>query len=118
MNNYTSKSDAERSFLYYWTMLSMMPVEDAHSVPVSEYQFDDTRRWRFDFAWPKVKVAVEIEGGTYLNGRHVRPKGYQEDCYKYNRALELGWKVLRYTPKMLMNDPITVVKQIEKVIKG
>src|SRR5687768_16750315 len=29
------------------------------------------RRWRFDFAWPELKVAVECDGGTFTGGRHV-----------------------------------------------
>lgn len=113
----TSESNAERSFLYYWTILNTLPIEDVHSQPVSEYRFDDTRKWRFDFAWPKVKVAVEIDGGVFMGGRHTSGAGYTKDCYKLNRAVELGWRVLRYTPQMLKNDPITVIQQIEKVIK-
>ena len=55
------------------------------------------RRWYFDFAWPKHMLAVEIEGGVYNRGRHVRGKGYTDDCTKYNAALLLGWRVLRFT---------------------
>lgn len=110
---YESKSDAERAFLYYWQMLSKLEL-----APVSEYRFDDARMWRFDFAWVKAKVAVEIDGGLYMKGRHVSPEGFQKDCYKINRAVELGWRVLRYSPQMLKNDPVTVVAQIEKVLKG
>lgn len=118
MENFTSTSNAERSFLYYWTMLNTLPIEDAHSVPVSEYRFDDTRKWRFDFAWPKVKVAVEIDGGVFMGGRHTSGAGYTKDCYKLNRAVELGWRVLRFTPQMLKNDPISVIQQIERVLKN
>lgn len=113
MKNYASESDAERSFLYYWTMLNTLGFD-----PTSEYRFDDTRKWRFDFAFIQHMVAVEIEGGNFSGGRHVRGKGYQDDCYKYNKALELGWRVLRYTPNMLKNDPISVIQQIERTIRG
>ena len=69
--------------------------------PECEYRFDPERRWRFDFAWPALKMAVEIEGGVWIRGRHVRPVGYLADLEKYNRAVVLGWRVLRYAPHQL-----------------
>ena len=53
--------------------------------------------WRFDFAWPAVQVAVEVEGGVWSGGRHVRPAGFLEDVRKYNIAAMMGWTVLRAT---------------------
>lgn len=69
--------------------------------PVPEFRFDVHRRWRFDYAWPEKKLAVEIEGGVWSGGRHVRGKGYEKDCEKYNRAVVLGWRVLRFTTGMV-----------------
>ena len=69
--------------------------------PEREYRFDPKRRWRFDFAWPSLRIAVEIEGGVWVRGRHVRPTGYLADLEKYNRAVVLGWRVLRYAPHQL-----------------
>jgi len=62
------------------------------------------RQWRFDFAWPNLKVAVEIEGlvvrkiggETVVQGRHANIAGFREDCEKYNAAALLGWTVLRF----------------------
>lgn len=65
--------------------------------PVPEYRFCE-RRWRFDWAWVPYKVALEIEGGIFLGGRHNRPIGYQKDMEKYNRATLEGWRVFRFTP--------------------
>lgn len=71
-------------------------------------------RWRFDFAWPKLGVAVECDGGVYgvtitrgalkgahMPGRHTQGKGYEEGCRKLNAAAVDGWIVLRYTGRML-----------------
>lgn len=70
-------------------------------LPMLEHRFHPQRRWRFDFAWPERKIAVEIEGGTFTRGRHVRPLGYEGDCEKYNEAALLGWKVLRFTTRQI-----------------
>jgi very-short-patch-repair endonuclease len=69
--------------------------------PVREYVFHPTRKWRFDFALPDLLIAIEVEGGIWSRGRHVRGKGFEEDCYKYAEATLLGWRVFRFTPKMI-----------------
>lgn len=65
---------------------------------VPEYRFDPVRRWKFDFAMVEQKIAVEVEGGVWTRGRHVRPAGFIADCEKYNAAVMQGWRVLRYVP--------------------
>jgi hypothetical protein len=34
-------------------------------VPIREHRFAPPRRWRFDYAWPAHRLALEIEGGTW-----------------------------------------------------
>jgi hypothetical protein len=69
--------------------------------PVIEYRFDPDRRWRFDYAWLAEMVALEVEGGIWTGGRHTRGAGFLRDMEKYNRAVCLGWRVLRTTPRDL-----------------
>ena len=69
--------------------------------PIAEYRFHPTRKWRFDYAWPTKKVAVEIEGGIWIGGAHVRGKHFLSDCEKYNAAGLLGWRVFRFVPGQL-----------------
>ncbi|CAB4152721.1 hypothetical protein UFOVP602_21 [uncultured Caudovirales phage] len=69
--------------------------------PTEEHQFCGDRKWRFDFAFVDLKIAVEIEGGIHNGGAHTRAKGFVEDCEKYNRAALEGWTVLRYAGSML-----------------
>lgn len=66
--------------------------------PATEYRFAPPRRWRFDAAWPEIKLALEFEGGVFVGGRHTRGVGFQNDCEKYSEAALLGWRVLRATP--------------------
>jgi hypothetical protein len=65
-----------------------------------EHRFAPPRRWRFDLAIPLRMVAVEIDGGTWTGGRHVRGDGYERDCRKLNAATALGWAVYRMTTAM------------------
>jgi len=59
---------------------------------------------RFDFAWIDEKLAVEIEGGVWIQGRHTRGSGYVKDMEKYNLAAEAGWRVLRFTPQQIKKE--------------
>lgn len=71
--------------------------------PEREYRFDPARRWRFDFAFPDSRVAVEVEGGTWIAGRHNRGSSIAKDFEKYNAACHAGWRVYRYTTEMVMD---------------
>ena len=84
--------------------------------PEREYKFHPKRRWRFDFAWKKLMIAVECEGGIWTGGRHVRGKGFEQDCEKYNAAALLGWKVFRFTNEMIEGG--IAIGLLEKVIGG
>lgn len=69
--------------------------------PEAEYKFHDKRKWRFDYCFPRHKVAIEIEGGVWTRGRHTRGSGFVKDMEKYNEATRLGWRILRFTPSDL-----------------
>lgn len=74
--------------------------------PVREYRFHPTRLWRFDFCWPDKKIAIELEGGVFSNGGHSRGAGFTRDTEKYNQAVILGYRVLRYTVKNIYSIPV------------
>lgn len=56
-----------------------------------EYQFDLVRRWRFDFAFPSQRLAVEVDGQ-----RHRTAGGFIKDTEKCNEAVRQGWRVLHF----------------------
>ena len=85
-------------------------------MPIREYRFDPLRRWRFDFAWPAQLMAIEVEGGTWRRGRHNRAVGFEKDCEKYNAAAMAGWRVLRYTGKMINGGEL--YEDLEKMFNG
>ena len=84
----------------------MLPLEvqcrlSALPEPVFEFHFAKPRRWRFDYCWPAMKVALEVDGGGWINGRHSRGAGIEKDAEKVNAAAALGYRVLRATPQMV-----------------
>lgn len=70
---------------------------DRQPEPEREYKFSAFGKWRFDFAWPELMLAVEVDGGTWAGGRHSRGKGYERDCRKMNIGQLEGWMILRFT---------------------
>lgn len=79
----------------------------------TEFKFHPTRSWRFDFAWPELMIALEVEGGTRSGGRHTRHAGFERDCEKYNTAGLYGWTVLRATADMVKDG-----RAIDFVVKA
>jgi hypothetical protein len=79
-----------------------IPISDSNPLlplPIKEHRFHPVRKWRFDLAFIDHSLAVEIEGGIWLIGRHNRGAGFIKDMEKYNTATLFGWKLLRFSPK-------------------
>lgn len=91
--------------------------------PEREYAFEEHRgpkgrraSYRFDFAWPDKKLAVECEGGIWHQGRHTRGAGFEADCRKYNTAVINGWAVLRFTAGMVRS--FEAIRDIREALNG
>lgn len=72
-----------------------------------EYQFCPDRKWRADYVFRlkdrlgiEQKYIVELDGGVWTGGRHVRGGGYIADCMKINSAVLLGYRVIRIATGM------------------
>src|SRR5690606_7945656 len=70
---------------------------------VREHPFHPERKWRFDYAILRHRIAVEVEGGVFTQGRHTRGVGMKADMEKYNAAASLGWRLYRVTPDQLIS---------------
>ena len=109
-------TDRAEEFAYYWRTLA--PAGSPQ--PEREYHFAGGRKYRFDFAWPKFKVAAEIDGGTLMvrtSPRTGRPvvvgrHNLDNDKIKCNLATQVGWRVLHYTPAMMSKNPEAVIEQV------
>lgn len=103
--------DKKEMFLRAWRVLAPdMPQ------PVSEYGFSRVigRRHRFDWSFIDERIAVEVDGGTWMpgGGRH----GSDTDREKLNLAASLRWLVFRFSPQMLERDPHTCVDLVRRAL--
>ena len=96
-NNFVSRSSKLQDAFYH-SWVAMGGERDYWQV---EYKFHPERRWRFDFANPDHKVAVEVNGGQWGVSGHSSGSGLQRDAEKLNAAQALGWKVFVLTTSML-----------------
>lgn len=80
-----------------------------------EYRFHEKRKWRFDYALVEKRIAIEVEGGIWVNGRHNRASGFLKDLEKYNTAAMLGWCVIRVTPEQL--NGFTAMEWLERALE-
>lgn len=91
---------------------------NAFKLPVfhKEHAFCEKRKWRFDFAWPDKKVAVEIDGGqwTQNGGRHNR----DSDRVKMNEAVASGWRVLRFSTQQIRQNPYGCIVILGRTLEG
>jgi very-short-patch-repair endonuclease len=125
-----ANADKKGLFLKVW-----QGADDSIShaeIPITEYRFAGQLRrpttgrpymFRFDFAWPEIKLAVEVDGGTSMVRRTKRGQliaigshAQDSDYEKLNLAAELGWTVLRYTVKMLRKNPTACLIQVRQVL--
>jgi len=74
----------------------------AFKLPVPECEhtiegWKDKRSYKADFAFPEVKLVVEIEGGHFSRtSGHSGGKAIRKDIKRFNLLTELGWAYLRY----------------------
>ena len=87
-------SEPEATFLQCWKAIG-------GKAPVTEMQFHQDRKWRWDFAWPEVRLAIEIQGGIWAKGGHSSGKGITRDCEKFGAAAILKWHVIPMTPDQI-----------------
>ena len=78
---------------------------------VREHVFAPPRRWRFDFAWPDLMVALEVEGGSWIRGGHNRGADFERNAEKYNEAALQGWLLIRVTTNMIKDGRAVAVAE-------
>jgi len=75
--------------------------------PVQGYKY---RLKPFD----SIRLAIEVEGGIWVGGRHINPVGFKNDMTKYNELAQYGVHLHRCEPnELLLPDTI---KKIGKIL--
>lgn len=99
------KTDAKTFDELVWKLMtpSGMPM------PVTEFRFYPQRKWRFDYAWPDHKLALEVQGGLFVNGRHSRGAALLKEHEKLNTAAQLGWRILFVTPQQMASGEVVEI---------
>lgn len=69
--------------------------------PEQQATFMPSRNWRYDFCWRAHRLVVDIDGGTFSGGAHVRGAGFENDREKDAHAAIEGFAVLRFTGKQV-----------------
>ena len=95
-------------------ILDMLKLTNQIEDYVTEHQFDEVRKFRFDWAIPSLMIAIEFEGIMSEKSRHTTKTGYSKDTEKYNLAAISGWIVLRYTVLTYGNLERDLLKLIKK----
>ena len=95
-------------------ILDMLKLTNQIEDYVLELQFDEVRKFRFDWAIPSLMIAIEFEGIMSEKSRHTTKTGYSKDTEKYNLAAISGWIVLRYTVLTYGNLERDLLKLIKK----
>ncbi len=93
--------------------------------PKIEHKFHPTRKWRFDFSWEAFqmsvpgctsnvyvpRVALEVQGGLFIQGRHNHGASLRKEHEKLNEAARLGWRVLYVMPENLcVKETVDLIK--------
>lgn len=122
------RDELERAFDTRWRQLGGPNLEPEYRFALaligpgknlrSRLKAAGLKDWRIDRADPAAKVAIEVDGGTFINGRHSRSVGYSEDCIKLNSLAAHGWLVFRLTTDMLDSDPFGHLTPIIATIKA
>ena len=100
--------------LYFLDKLNQL----TRQIWVAEYKFNSTSKHRADYFCESLKIAIEIEGGLFCQGRHIRPKGYINDMKKYNLYSMNKILLLRFTrPEMTNIKTFDMINELINIIQ-
>lgn len=87
---------------------------------VREHQYIPGRKFRADFAWPALQLAVEVQGGIWRKGggAHSGGTAIERDIEKAQLAVLHGWSVLPVTTDEVRNGKALQIVEKVLIAKG
>lgn len=87
-------------------------ISAGYPEPMRQMLLIPKRKFRADFYWPSLRAVLEVEGGVYTRGRHVRPSGFISDIKKYNLYAYHGYTLYRIIPQDVGNGYLDEVLEM------
>jgi len=80
--------------------------------PERNFRFLDGRKYELDFAWPTLKLGVEVQGGIFrIRSGHRSIRGLLRDYEKANLAQLNGWIFLQFSAKEIRSgEAVTLIQ--------
>jgi len=105
------KSNPKKDYakIYNLFSLSLTSLPEKY---IREYKFSPIRQWKIDFFFPRSQLAIEIEGGAWIQGRHNRASSFIADMEKYNEMAKSRIYLMRFTPEQVEKGEALI--EIEK----
>lgn len=69
--------------------------------------------YAYDFAWPELKIDVEIDGATHKSEKVMKIDDRRDEFSRQN-----GWVVVRFQAEFVKKNVIECIKTLKKVIKA
>jgi hypothetical protein len=70
--------------------------------------------FQIDFAYPDVKIGIEVNGGQFAKSGHSSPAGLERDAKKNNQANILGWRIFVLPVSLVTPDYISQIAEFIK----
>ena len=114
------KTDYKAIFLNHLKFAGLPQPTHGQGCELPEFQFHETRKWRFDFAWPEKMIAVEYQGINWQpksdnKSGHQSISGLIRDCEKFTEASLAGWTLILITAESVNSGQ--AVGWIERALK-
>lgn len=71
-------------------------------------------RYRLDFAIPRLKVGIELDGYEY----HSTREAFLKDRQRQRHLEALGWRLIRFAGVEVKKDPRACVRQADAIVRG
>jgi len=90
-----------------------MDLVGAHRLPrrVRQHPLAGTR-YRLDYAWPRNRLAVEVDGYGPGSSRQA----FQQDRERQNALVLAGWAMLRFTRADVRRRPADVAGSVRRAL--